>query len=108
MPAIREPDTATPSAQATSSTAAALSAAPPTASRARTGCQVMRERTRAPTYWNIACPNEAAAITMNNAPSETTSDGLASPSAMGASQMPNRPPSSRPAVAAAPVMKPCQ
>ena len=45
---------------------------------------------------------------MNSAPSETISDGLASPSATGASQTPNRPPSSRPPVAKAPVMKPCQ
>ena len=41
MPLIRDPETATPSAQATTSTAAALSTAPPAASRARAGCQVI-------------------------------------------------------------------
>ena len=45
---------------------------------------------------------------MNSAPSETSSDGSASPSAIGASQTPNRPPSSSPVVAKAPVTKPCQ
>ncbi len=107
-PAIREPETATPSAHATSSTATALRAAPPTASSARTGCQVMRDRSRAPTYCKVAWPSEAARITMNSAPRVTSSEGLASPRAIGASQMPKRPPASRPAVAKAPVMKPCQ
>ncbi len=45
---------------------------------------------------------------MNSAPSETSSDGSASPSAIGASQTPSRPPSSSPEVAKAPVTKPCQ
>ena len=40
---ILVPETATPRAQATSSTAPTLSAAPPSASSARTGCQVMRD-----------------------------------------------------------------
>ena len=47
-------------------------------------------------------------MTMKSAPSETHSDGAASPSASGATQMPSRPPSSRPAVAKAPVTNPCQ
>ena len=47
-------------------------------------------------------------ITTNRAPSETQSDGAALPSTFGASQMPMKPPSSRPPVANAPVMKPCQ
>ena len=34
---------------------------------------------------------------MNSAPSETSIEGFASPSAVGASQTPNRPPSSSPA-----------
>ena len=105
---IREPDTATPSAQATSSTAAALRAAPPTASTARIGCQRMRARIRAPAYWSTAWPTEADRMTMKSAPSDTHSDGSASPSAIGASHTPSRPPSSRPAVANAPVTKPCQ
>ena len=105
---MRVPETATPSAHATSSTATALSADPPTASTARIGCQVMRARMREPAYWNSAWPSDAAAITMKSAPSETHSDGAASPSARGAAQMPSRPPSSSPAVANAPVMKPCQ
>ena len=45
---------------------------------------------------------------MKSAPSETSSDGAVSPSSTGASQTPNRPPSSSPAVAKAPVTKPCQ
>ncbi len=45
---------------------------------------------------------------MNSAPRDTSSDGFASPSAIGAIQTPNRPPSSSPAVANAPVTKPCQ
>ena len=89
-------------------TATALRAAPPTASTARIGCQRMRARIRAPTYWKSACPSEAARMTMNSAPSETHRDGSASPSAIGASHTPNRPPSSSPAVANAPVTKPCQ
>ena len=108
IPPIREPEIATPSAHATTSTAAALSAAPPTASMARAGCQVIRSRIRAPTYWNSPCPSDADRITMNSAPRETSSDGSASPSAIGASQTPNRPPSSSPVVANAPVTKPCQ
>ncbi len=47
-PSIREPETATPSAQATIRTAQALSAAPPIASSARAGCQVIRSRILAP------------------------------------------------------------
>ena len=105
---MRVPETATPSAHATSSTATALRTEPPMASTARIGCQVMRSRSRAPTYWKSACPSEAEMITMKSAPSETHSDGAASPSARGATQMPTRPPSSRPAVALAPVMNPCQ
>ena len=108
IPPMRVPETATPSAQATRSTATALRADPPTASTARIGCQVMRARIREPAYWKSACPSEAETITMKSAPSETHSDGAASPSARGATQMPSRPPSSRPAVANAPVMKPCQ
>ena len=107
-PLIREPETATPSAQATSSTATALSAAPPTASTARAGCQVILSRSREPTNWKTACPSDAARITMKSAPSETHIEGLASPSTVGASQTPKSPPSSRPVVAKAPVMKPCQ
>ena len=105
---IRDPDTATPSAQATSSTAAALSTEPPTASTARTGCHEILSRIRAPAYWRKACPSVADRITMNSAPSETQIEGLASPSATGASQRPKSPPSSRPPVANAPVTKPCQ
>lgn len=45
---------------------------------------------------------------MNNAPRDTQIDGEASPSAIGASQMPKAPPARRPKVAAAPVMKPAQ
>ena len=78
------------------------------ASTARIGCHVIRARIREPTNWNSAWPSDAAMITMNSAPSETHSDGAASPSAIGAAQMPRRPPISRPAVAKAPVMKPCQ
>ncbi len=107
-PSIREPETATPSAQATIRTAQALSAAPPIASSARTGCQVIRSRILAPPHCSRPCPSEAARITMNSAPSDTSSDGSASPSAIGASQTPKRPPSSSPAVAKAPVTKPCQ
>ena len=99
---------ATPSAQATSSTATALSTAPPTASRARAGCQVILSRILAPVNCSSAWPSDAARITMNSAPSDTSSDGLASPSAIGAIQTPNRPPSSSPAVANAPVTNPCQ
>jgi hypothetical protein len=69
---------------------------------------VIRSRSRAPTYWKSAWPSEAEMITMKSAPSDTHSDGEASPSASGAAQMPARPPSRRPAVALAPVMKPCQ
>ena len=47
-------------------------------------------------------------ITMKRAPSETHSDGAASPSASGAAQTPSRPPSSSPPVAKAPVTNPCQ
>ena len=105
---MRVPETATPSAHATSSTATALRADPPTASSARTGCQVMRSRSRAPNHWKTAWPRDADRMTMKSAPSETHSEGAASPSASGATQMPSTPPRSRPAVAAAPVMKPCQ
>ena len=45
---------------------------------------------------------------MNSAPSDTISEGFASPSATGASHTPKSPPRSRPAVAKAPVTKPCQ
>ena len=96
MPPMREPEMATPSAHATSSTATALSAAPPTASTARTGCQVIRSRILAPTNCSTAWPSEAARITMNSAPSETSSDGSASPSAIGASQTPNEPAEQQP------------
>jgi hypothetical protein len=68
----------------------------------------MRSRIRAPANCNSAWPREAQRITMKSAPSETSSEGFASPSANGASHTPSRPPSSRPAVANAPVMKPCQ
>ena len=105
---MRVPEMATPSAQATSSTAAALSAAPPTASMARTGCQVIRSRIFAPRNCSSAWPSEADRITMNSAPRDTSSEGVASPRATGASQTPKRPPSSSPVVANAPVMKPCQ
>ena len=105
---IRDPEIATPSAQATISTATALSMAPPTASTARAGCQVIFSRSRAPAYWNSACPSDAARITMNRAPRETQIDGSAWPSAIGASQMPSSPPRSSPAVAKAPVTNPCQ
>ena len=107
-PSIREPETATPSAHATTSTAAALSTAPPIASIARTGCQRILSRNRAPRNWHRPWPSEAARITMNRAPRDTSSDGSASPSAIGASQTPNRPPASSPTVAEAPVTKPCQ
>ena len=92
----RSPESATPSAQATSSAATALSTAPPTASSARTGCQVIWSRMRAPTSWNSACPSEAQRITMKTAASETRIDGVALPSAVGASQTPISPPSRRP------------
>ena len=104
----REPEIATPSAHATSSTANALSSAPPTASTARMGCQVMRSRIRAPAYWKVAWPTDAHTITMNSAPRETHSAGCALPSATGASQMPRNPPISSPKVANAPVTNPCQ
>ena len=103
-----EPAIATPSAQATSSTATPLSAAPPTASTARNGCQLIVSRSRAPPYWKTAWPSDADRITMNSAPSETSTRGLASPSATGASHTPSNPPSSSPAVANAPVTNPCQ
>ena len=51
---------ATPSAHATSSTATALSAAPPTASTARTGCQVIRSRIRAPANCSTRLPERGA------------------------------------------------
>ncbi len=105
---IREPEIATPSAQATMSTASALSTAPPTASTARAGCQVILSRSWAPAYCSSAWPSEAARITMNSAPREIQIEGSALPSAIGASQMPSNPPSSSPAVANAPVTKPCQ
>ena len=108
MPPILEPEIATPRAQETSSTAAALRAAPPMASTARMGCHLIRARIRAPTYCSKACPRDADRMTMNSAPSETHSDGSASPSAIGATHTPKRPPHRRPAVAKAPVTKPCQ
>ena len=108
MPPIREPEMATPSAQETSSTATALSAAPPMASTARIGCHLIRSRIRAPMNCRNAWPSDAARMTMKSAPSETHTDGAASPSAIGATQTPNRPPHSSPAVAKAPVTKPCQ
>ena len=108
MPEMPEPATATPSAQDTSSTASPLRTAPPAASTARNGCQRMVSRSRAPAHWNTACPRLAVRMTMNSAPSETSTDGLASPSATGASHTPVSPPSSSPAVAQAPVMNPCQ
>ena len=52
-----------------------LSAAPPTASRARTGCQVMRARIRAPANCRTACPKDAQTSTTNSAASETHSAG---------------------------------
>ena len=108
IPPIREPEMATPRAQATSSTATALRAAPPMASTARMGCHLIRARIRAPTYCSTACPRDAHRMTMKSAPSETHRDGSASPSAIGASQTPKSPPHSSPAVAKAPVTKPCQ
>jgi hypothetical protein len=99
---------ATPNAHATTSTAAMLSAAPPTASSARTGCQVIWSRIRAPTSWRSAWPNDAQSSTMKRAPSETHTEGSASPSSIGVTQMPMSPPSSSPAVANAPVTNPCQ
>ena len=105
---IRDPETATPRAQATSSTASADRKAPPTASTARAGCQVILSRTLAPAYWSIAWPMVADRMTMKSAPRDTHSEGAASPRACGASQMPNSPPSSSPIVANAPVTKPCQ
>ena len=108
MPRSPEPESATPSAQATSRAATALSMAPPTASSARTGCQVILDRRCAPPIWNSACPSEAQMITMKTAASETRIDGLALPRAVGAAQTPISPPSRRPTVAKAPVMKPCQ
>jgi hypothetical protein len=111
IPGRLDPLTATPSAHATTSTAAVLSTAPPTASSARTGCQVIRARIRVPANWSTAWPNDAQISTTNSAPSETHNDGAEadrSPSSCGASQIPSRPPSSSPAVANAPEMKPCQ
>ena len=54
IPGIREPLIATPSIQATSSTATTLSTEPPTASSARIGCQVIFERSRVPANWSSA------------------------------------------------------
>ena len=108
MPWSPDPESATPSAQATSSAAAPLSTAPPTASRARIGCHLILSRIRVPTSWKSACPREAQTITMKIAASDTRIDGVASPSAWGASQTPARPPSSSPVVAKAPVTNPCQ
>ena len=45
---------------------------------------------------------------MNSAPSDTSIEGAALPSANGASHTPNRPPRSSPPVAKAPVTNPCQ
>ena len=108
IPEMPDPATATPRAHDTSSTAAPLRTAPPAASTARNGCHEMVSRRRAPAYWKTACPRLAVRITMNSAPRDTSTDGFASPSATGASQTPVRPPSRSPAVAHAPVMKPCQ
>ena len=47
-------------------------------------------------------------MTMKIAARDTRIDGVASPSASGASQTPTRPPSRSPVVAKAPVTKPCQ
>ena len=85
-----------------------LSAAPPTASRARAGCHVIRERILTPANCMIAWPNDAQISTTNSAANDTHSAGEASPSSFGASQMPISPPSSSPPVAKAPAMKPCQ
>ena len=105
----RDPDTATPRAQATRSTATADSAAPPAASTARAGCQVILSRTFAPANWSIAWPRVAREDHDEQcAQRDPQSDGSASPSACGASQMPNSPPSSSPTVANAPVTNPCQ
>src|SRR5512145_1075790 len=93
----------------TPGSAEALTAAPPTASTARTGCQVIRSRMRDPKYWKTACPNDADSSTTNNAPRETHREGSASPSSWGTSQSTlTKPPISRPAVAKAPEMNPCQ
>ena len=108
MPERPEPAMATPSAHATRRTATPLSTAPPTASTARNGCHWMVSRSRPPPYWNSACPSVAHRITMKRAPSDTSTLGLASPRAMGASHTPVSPPRISPAVAAAPVTKPCQ
>ena len=96
MPGIRDPLIATPSIQATTSTATTLRAAPPTASTARIGCQVILARMRVPANWKTAWPSEAITSTTNSAPSETHIDGAASPSRIGASQMPTSPPRSSP------------
>ncbi len=47
-------------------------------------------------------------MTMKIAASDTRIDGVASPSAWGASQTPASPPRRSPVVANAPVTKPCQ
>ncbi len=85
-----------------------LSAAPPTASSARAGCQVIRDLIRVPANCMIACPNDAQSSTTISAASDTHSAGWALPSSFGASQMPSSPPSSSPPVANAPAMNPCQ
>ena len=107
-PGSREPLIATPSIHATMRTATTLSTEPPRASTARTGCQVIWSRIRLPANWKSAWPIEASTRTTNSAPSETHSEGAASPSSSGASRMPAKPPSTSPAVANAPVTKPCQ
>ena len=103
-----EPLTATPSAQATTRTAAVLRAGLahgveragrlPGDLVADPGAGVLQRR----------LPERRAHEHHEQRTEETHSDDSASPSSCGASQMPTSPPSSRPAVAKAPEMKPCQ
>jgi hypothetical protein len=69
---------------------------------------VIRSRIRAPRYCRTACPTDAHSSTTNSAPSDTHTEGAASPSRRGESQIPKNPPTSSPAVANAPVTNPCQ
>ncbi|GAA2932631.1 hypothetical protein GCM10020221_30540 [Streptomyces thioluteus] len=84
MPSVgREvPARAEPISQATSSMATTLTSAPPVASSARAGDQVMWPRSRLPRCVVAAWPTEAQTITMTTAATAARVPGDRSPAAL--------------------------
>src|SRR3954451_1754464 len=103
---IRAPLTATPSTQDTISTDTAASAAPPSASRNRTGFQDSVFRIREPTTAPSVRPIEASSTTRTSAAKDTDTLGEKLSSTLGTPQMPTAAPARSPTVAHAPSTNP--